>query len=46
MRYKGMRGWIACSALLVFLFSMGLMVGTDSQAADRTVLGELFSRDG
>lgn len=46
MRSKGMKGWICCSALLVFLFSMGLMIGAGtSQAADRVVLGELFSRD-
>ncbi len=46
MRNRGMKGWICCSALLVFLFSMGLMfsAGT-SLATDRVVLGELFSRD-
>jgi hypothetical protein len=46
MRSNGKRGWIACSALLVFLCSMGLLVSADSQAADRVVLGELFSQDG
>lgn len=46
MRSKGMKGWICCSALLVFLFSIGLMFSADaSLAADRVVLGELFSRD-
>ena len=46
MRNRGMKGWICCSALLVFLFSIGVMfsAGT-SLAADRVVLGELFSRD-
>jgi len=46
MRMKTMKGWICCSALLVFLFSMGLMFSAGaSLAADRVVLGELFSRD-
>ena len=46
MRYRGLKGWICCSALLVFLFSIGFLfsAGT-SLAADRVVLGELFSRD-
>ena len=46
MRNKTLRNWISCSALLVFLVSMGLLIGAGtSQAADRVVLGELFSRD-
>ena len=45
MRNKGMRGWIACSALLVFLFSVGVLTSAESRAADRVVLGELFSQD-
>jgi len=46
MRSKGLRGWICCSALLVFLFSMGLTIGAGTcLAADRVVRGELFSRD-
>jgi hypothetical protein len=47
MRKKALKGWICCSALLVFLFSIGLLISAGtSLAADRVVLGELFSADG
>jgi hypothetical protein len=46
MRSKGMKGWICCSTLLVFLFSMGLLFSAGTcLATDKVVLGELFSRD-